>query len=227
MRPPVACAELDLRKQATKFEAKPFALKCKQEGIEFGLQLPISNGTANGMTVIYRSASPADAPALSELGATSFVDAFGDLYSKEDLSLFLESAYAPDVIAAEIANPDRVYRLAEEEGCLIGYCKLGLNGGFDHDFGGRRVLDLKQLYLRGGVTGKGLGSALMGWAIREARARNFDVVALSVYSGNHGGQRFYARHGFQKVADTYFMVGNQRDDEYLFALELDKAALTD
>jgi diamine N-acetyltransferase len=179
------------------------------------------------MTTTYRSAYPSDVSALSELGATSFVDAFGDLYSAEDLSSFLESAYATNVIAAEIANSDRIYRLAEENGRLVGYCKLGLNGGFDHDFGGRRVLDLKQLYLRGGVTGKGLGSALMDWAVAEARARNYDVVALSVYSGNHDGQRFYARHGFRKVADTYFMVGNQRDDEYLFARELGTSSQSD
>ncbi len=179
------------------------------------------------MNITYRSARPNDGLALAELGASSFVDAFGSLYSDEDLRLFLESAYSTETIDAELANSDRLYRIAEDQGRLIGYCKLGLNGGFDHDFGGRNVMDLKQLYLLGGITGQGIGSALMDWAISEARTRGFDVIALSVYSGNHDGQRFYARHGFRKVADTYFMVGNQRDDEYLFALELESAARSD
>ncbi len=179
------------------------------------------------MSILYRAATPADIQSLADLGAVSFVDAFGDLYSDEDLNLFLEQAYSAEVISAELANPDRIYRLAEQDGRLLGYCKLGLNGGFDHDFGERKVMDLKQLYLRGNTTGKGVGSDLMDWAIDEARARRYDVMALSVYSGNHGGQRFYERHGFKKIADTYFMVGNQRDDEYLFALELDKAEPAD
>ena len=179
------------------------------------------------MSITYRAATPADVPALAELGAVSFIDAYGDLYSDEDLGLFLEQAYSADVIAAEVANPERIYRLAEEDGRLLGYCKLGLNGGFDHDFGDRKVMDLNQLYLRGNTTGKGLGSALMDWAISEAKVRDFDVMALSVYSENYGGQRFYERHGFAKLADIYFMVGNQRDDEYLFALELDKASPID
>jgi diamine N-acetyltransferase len=178
------------------------------------------------MTTLFRSATTADVPALSELGAVSFTDAFGDLYSDEDLNLFLEAAYSQEKIKAELAHPDRLYRIAEDGGRLVGYCKLGLDGGFDHDFGDRKVMDLKQLYLLGITTGQGLGSVFMNWAIAEAKARDYDVVALSVYSGNHGGQRFYERHGFKKIADTYFMVGNQRDDEYLFALELDKAAPT-
>lgn len=42
-------------------------------------------------------------------------------------------------------------------------------------------------------------------------------MQLSVYSDNPGAQRFYARYGFAKVADIHFMVGNQRDEEFLFA----------
>ena len=42
-------------------------------------------------------------------------------------------------------------------------------------------------------------------------------MQLSVWSGNDGAQRFYARHGFAKVADVTFRVGEQIDEEFLFA----------
>lgn len=60
----------------------------------------------------------------------------------------------------------------------------------------------------------------MDWALAEARAGAHDAVLLSVWSGNHGAQRFYARYGFGKTADIHFRVGAQLDEEYLFEKRL-------
>ena len=49
------------------------------------------------------------------------------------------------------------------------------------------------------------------------RAFGADEIQLSVWSGNDGAQRFYRRYGFEKVADIDFWVGQQRDEEHLFA----------
>jgi len=168
----------------------------------------------------YRPATPEDAPALSELGRTSFVDAFGHLYSADNLGRFLENAYSQPAIEGELANPKRVFRIAERNGQMIGFCKIGFDVTLDHDSQGRRVMELKQLYLRGSETGSGLGAALMDWALAEGRVRGFDDVILSVWSQNFGAQRFYARYGFEKIGDTIFMVGDHRDEEHLMGLRL-------
>jgi ribosomal protein S18 acetylase RimI-like enzyme len=70
------------------------------------------------------------------------------------------------------------------------------------------------------MTGRGVGAALMDWALSEARALGRDAVQLSVWSENFAAQRFYARYGFSKLADIGFMVGNQRDEEFLLELRL-------
>ncbi len=168
----------------------------------------------------YRPAVAEDAPALAELGHTSFVDAFGHLYSAENLNRFLEQTYSLSKIGSEIANPDRLYRIAERAGRMLGYCKLGFDTTLDHDSRGRRVMALKQLYMLGGETGSGLGAELMAWALSEAHAREFEDVILSVWSENKAAQRFYARYGFEKIGDTIFMVGDHRDEEYLMGLRL-------
>jgi ribosomal protein S18 acetylase RimI-like enzyme len=170
--------------------------------------------------IAYRPAATSDVPALAKLGRSSFVDAFGHLYSADNLDRFLEQAYSPGLIEAELANPVRLYRVAERDGQLVGYCKIGFEVTLDHDAKGRRVMELKQLYLLGGETGSGIGTALMAWALDEARTRGFDDVILSVWSGNHRAQRFYARYGFEKIGDTIFMVGDHRDEEYLMGLRL-------
>ena len=176
------------------------------------------------MSITYRDAVAGDVNALSYLGRDSFIDAFGHLYSTENLNLFLEQVYSPSAIATDIANPDRIHQIAEADGVMLGYCKLGLSTSYseylDDSHTGRSAMDLMQLYLAGGQTGSGIGGALMEWALAQGRARGYDDVLLSVWSENFGAQRFYQRYGFTKIADIYFMVGNHRDDEFLYRLAL-------
>ena len=164
-----------------------------------------------------RPAAPADIPALSRLAADSFIAKFGVLYRAGDLAAFLAEAMSEEAIAAELANPQRLYRLAEAGRRLAGYCKLGLTCGFPEHARGSRVLELKQLYTDPEVTGQGIGAALIDWAMAECAARGADEVQLSVYCDNTDAQRFYQRRGFAKVADVTFRVGEQLDHEFLFS----------
>jgi ribosomal protein S18 acetylase RimI-like enzyme len=167
--------------------------------------------------LVLRSANPADVPALSRLAIDSFIAKFGDLYRPEDRAVFLAESLEAPAIAAELANPDRLYRLAERDGQLQGYCKIGLSCGFPEYARGQRVMELKQLYTAPAAIGGGIGGQLMDWAMAEFAARRADEVQLSVYSGNEGAHRFYRRYGFEKVADITFKVGEQLDPEFLFA----------
>jgi ribosomal protein S18 acetylase RimI-like enzyme len=168
--------------------------------------------------VILRDATPADIPALSRLAVDSFVAKFGPLYSAQDLATFLEESLSEDTVAADMANPDRLYQLAEGEGgALLGFCKIGLTCGFPDHARGSRVMELKQLYTAPEATGQGIGGALMDWAMDQFAARGADEVQISVYAENFGAHRFYARYGFEKVADITFKVGEQLDPEFLFA----------
>jgi ribosomal protein S18 acetylase RimI-like enzyme len=83
-----------------------------------------------------------------------------------------------------------------------------------------RPVFLSQLYTDPATTGRGLGAALLEWAIAEARAWGADALQLSVFSENFGAQRFYQRYGFGKVADIDFWVGDHRDHEFLYQLSL-------
>jgi ribosomal protein S18 acetylase RimI-like enzyme len=169
------------------------------------------------MELILRAASEADIPALSRLATDSFIAKFGHLYSEENLNAFLEESLSEPAIAAELANPARLYRLAEADGRLVGYCKIGLTCGFPDHARGSNVMELKQLYTDPNATGMGIGGALMDWAMGEFAARAADEVQISVYAYNDGGHRFYRRYGFDKVADITFRVGDHIDPEFLFA----------
>ena len=164
-----------------------------------------------------RPATAADIPALTSLAAESFVDAFGHLYSPADLAAFLREAKSEAATAALIADPDGAMQVATREGAPIAYCKIGYNCGWPDHARGARAMELKQLYAAASATGSGVGSALMDWALAALAAAGADEVQLSVWSGNHGAQRFYQRYGFEKIADVTFKVGEQVDDEFLFS----------
>ncbi len=168
------------------------------------------------MAISYRPPRTDEAEALAALGLETFVETFGHLYSAENLALFVEQSYTPAAIRAEMANPERRYRVAEEDGRLIGYCKIGFDRTLDYDAGGRKIAELKQLYIYASHQGRGVAQHLTDWAVDQARAAGAEALLLSVYHDNVRAQRFYAKNGFDHVADTYFMVGNHRDDEYLY-----------
>ncbi len=172
--------------------------------------------------MLLRPATTMDVPALTALARDSFVDKFGHLYKPQDLAMFLEEYRTKRHYRQQLADPGTLIQLGEEDGHLLGYCVLVLGDHFEERPAPQpqRPALLGQLYCAPGTTGRGLGSALMEWALAEARAWRADAVQLSVYSGNIDAQRFYRRFGFKKVADIDFWVGNHRDDEFLMEVAL-------
>lgn len=76
-------------------------------------------------------------------------------------------------------------------------------------------LELKRIYLLSGWQGGGNGAALLALVMEEARRRGAKRLLLAVYEANERAQRFYARHGFEKVGGYKFRVGNTLDDEFI------------
>ena len=169
------------------------------------------------MTVSWRDAGPADAPALAGIGRDTFVETFGHLYRPDDLALFLESHNSARW-AAEIADPAYAVRIGEEGATLVAYAKLGpAKLPFVPDSG---AIELRQFYVRELFQGRGLANAMMDWALAEARRRGAGSMYLSVFTDNHRARRFYARYGFTEVGPYAFMVGNHADEDIVMRLAL-------
>jgi diamine N-acetyltransferase len=174
------------------------------------------------VSIALRPAAPADAPALSRLATDSFVAAFGQLYKPQDLQAFLNEYRTEAAYRRALADPAKRIQLAEADGALAAYCLIVFGQHFDERPEPRPVnpVFISQLYCAPGMNGRGLGAALMDWAIVEARAAGADALQLSVFSENLGAQRFYRRYGFARAADIDFWVGNHRDHEFLYELAL-------
>lgn len=167
------------------------------------------------MSATIRRAVPADAAALAELGAATFVETFGHLYTPEDLQAFLDESHTVEAYATVLANPDYALWIAEADGRAIGYAQAG-RCGLPHADVRPEDGELKRLYLlrdaQNGGTGRALMDAAMAWLLCDGPR----TLWLSVWSENFGAQRFYARYGFDFAGEYEFIVGEQRDREFMY-----------
>lgn len=172
------------------------------------------------MPCTIRVAEPADAATLADLGARTFTETFGHLYPPQDLQAFLDESHAAAAYAKVLADPAHALWIAERAGPdgamrAIGYAQAG-PCGLPHDEVRPADGELKRLYLLQGEQDAGVGGALfaraLGWLERDGPR----TLWISVWSENAGAQRFYARRGFQFVAEYAFAVGAQRDREFIY-----------
>ena len=163
----------------------------------------------------YRDAIPADIAALDTLFRRSFTDTFGHLYAPHDLASFL-AQFTREAWAEDLAT--KRFHLAEQDGRLLGYAKLGPLALPVTPT--RRALELWQLYMAEDAKGTRAAHALMTWAIATARADGAAELYLSVYVDNHRAKRFYARFGFNDIGPYDFPVGDHIDEDRLMRLTL-------
>lgn len=170
------------------------------------------------MNGVIRRAGPDDAATLSAIACRTFTETFGHLYPAEDLADFLHTHYRVEVCAQVLADPHYAAWLLEENGEAIGHALAG-PCGLPHPDVRADDGELKRLYLVQGKHNGGAGGALLDTALAWLEAQGRHRIWLSVWSENHGAQRFYARRGFAKVAEYEFIVGRQRDHEFMFRRE--------
>lgn len=162
--------------------------------------------------IFYRNGTVEDAPAIDALFRKGFIDTFGHLYDPKDLAAFFEG-FALEKWRSELADPDFVFRLAEDDGVLAGYAKVA-SVSLPVEPGGPAA-ELRQLYVLKDWHGSGIARVLIDWVFDEARVRGAEEVYLSVFTENHRAKRFYERHGFEGIGPYIFMVGSQPDQDIL------------
>lgn len=161
-----------------------------------------------------RRATPADAEALSRIGAQTFTETFGHLYPPQDLADFLVYAYGLARTRMDLADPAKAAWLVEADGAVVGYALAG-PCDLPHDEVTPTCGELKRLYvlkrLQGDGTGSRLMAAVLAWLEQDGPRR----LWIGVWSENFGAQRLYQRMGFDKVGEYEFAVGQTRDREFI------------
>ena len=161
-----------------------------------------------------RKAQVVDAALLSDIGEKTFVETFGHLYPEADLAEYLALAYDLGDTQDSLAHPQKTSWLVEDSGEVVGFATAGLCD-LPHPDVGPRSYELKRFYLLKSRQNGGIGSTLFRVVMDWLLAQDPRDLWIGVWSENTGAQRFYERHGFERVGEYGFRVGATVDHEFI------------
>ena len=164
--------------------------------------------------LIVRRGKAEDAELLAELGARTFSETFAPDNTPEDIAAYLASAFSPAQQAAELADPDSLFQIAETNGVAVGYA-LVRSGNVPPGVNGNRPIEMVRLYFSQESLGRGVGAALMQACIDEAKQRDYETLWLGVWENNHRAQTFYRKWNFHEVGTHVFQLGDDLQTDLL------------
>jgi GNAT superfamily N-acetyltransferase len=139
--------------------------------------------------VVLRSATSADVAALVDLIAADQLGATRDgVRDETDLAAYTAAFDNID------ADPAHLLVVAELAGEVVGTMQLSFLPGLARR--GALRAQIEAVRVAQSQRGSGLGAAMMGWAIDEARRRGCALVQLTSDKSRTDAHRFYARLGF-------------------------------
>ena len=169
---------------------------------------------------------PDDAAPLAAFASRTFIKMYGDENAPKHVREYVARAFALEAMRDELSDPAYVFLLAKparsdpgREEALLGYVKLCRNRTIDA-LDDPAPIQLERIYVDGRKQSGGLGGSLLEEAVRIARDAAFETIWLSVWEQNERAQRFYRRNGFEIVGKTHFMVGPEREEDFVLAKRL-------
>ena len=168
---------------------------------------------------VVRQATAADAELLAELGARTFSETFAADNTAEDMAAYLASSFGPALQAAELAEPQSIFLIAEVKGIAAGYAKLK-PGEPPHGVTVDQPIELVRLYVAHEWLGRGVGAALMQVCIDQSREKGHRTLWLGVWEHNTRAHAFYRKWKFRDVGRHIFQLGADVQTDILMELSL-------
>ena len=166
-----------------------------------------------------RRATTSDAAALAELAARTFAETFAADNSAEDIDAHLRTAYGVAQQSAELADPDVLSLLACRNQVLVGFAQVRRKPA-PPCVVEERAIELHRFYLTRSAHGTGVAAPLMLAAREAARELGGRHLWLGVWERNPRAIAFYLKAGFVQVGSHVFMVGGDRQTDWVLVSPL-------
>lgn len=149
----------------------------------------------------------------------TYYDTFGAVNREEDIQDYMAQAYAIDVLKSELEDAESaVYFLKDADG-IAGYLKL--NCGFAQtEQVADNSMEIQRIYVRPSRKRRGYGTQLMNFSLEKAHEKHCSAIWLGVWEHNHAALAFYNRHGFRRVGEHHFQMGETIDTDYIYLKDL-------
>lgn len=163
-----------------------------------------------------------DAEALSDVAAATFPLACPPHATPDDIEIFITEVLSGERFGEYLTDPTRIVLKAVADGDIVGYAMLHYDDPADPEVANavdlRPVAEISKMYVLPGHHGAGISKALMNASLERAREDAVAGVWLGVNQHNERAQRFYLKHGFERVGTKTFTVGTQQHHDFVMRL---------
>lgn len=173
-----------------------------------------------------RLADVEDADLLAELGGRTFLEAFEEANTPDDIGAYLEASFSPARMEEEIADPGSTFLLAfADNSVAVGYAKLRASGA-DPAVRGPKPVELERIYVSRRALATGVGAALMQAALDQASAAGWETLWLGVWEENPRAIAFYQKWDFEVVGSHVFQLGSAAQNDLIMERPVSEQAAT-
>ncbi|WP_341323811.1 GNAT family N-acetyltransferase [Solibacillus sp. FSL H8-0523] len=172
------------------------------------------------MNFALKRATVLDVEKLQQIGRETFYETFHEQNDEQTMQQYLQRAFAPEKLLAEIKNPLSIIKLLYVDHELAGYVKVN-EGNAQTEGKAEDAIEIERIYILNAFQKMGLGKILMSEAILIAQQLHKSSIWLGVWEKNVNAIAFYESQGFVKTTTHTFMMGNEAQLDYIMVKMLD------
>jgi ribosomal protein S18 acetylase RimI-like enzyme len=161
----------------------------------------------------------ADINQLQAIGRKTFVEAFADQNSEQDIQTYLDKNLSISELSKELNNINSAFYFATLDNKIIGYLKINF-GQAQTELKEKSTLEIERIYVLQEFHGKKVGQALLKKAIDIANSSAKEYVWLGVWEKNLRAIHFYKKNGFIEFDKHIFKLGNDEQTDIMMRLKL-------
>ena len=174
----------------------------------------LSSGRKAQSGICVSCAMSDDAEALSVFAAAVFPLGGPSGANPLDLAHYISTELTVECFRTLIENPNAILLVAEMENHICGYV-LVLRSSPHPQIEGLESTELRKLYVDPDHHGRGVADELMRRALAGLGRECLPVMWVGVYSENPRAIAFYKKWGFRIVGTYEFLVGTDRQKDFL------------
>jgi len=160
-----------------------------------------------------RQAAAGDAALIADMSRRTFYDAFAAQNTPEDIAQYMDTQFSRESLMAEVGSPGNIFLLAYLGDAPVGYMRL-LEHEPPPEMEQEPAIEIVRIYSEQPAIGKGVGKALMQYALDLARKIGKNWIWLGVWEHNHRAIAFYTKWGFEKFGDHPFILGSDTQTDW-------------
>lgn len=171
------------------------------------------------MATSIKKVTPADLKTLQDIMQKTFAQTFGADNTPEDMEKYFQENYNNDLVLAEINDLNSGYYFLVKDSQVAGYLKLNIKDA-QTEPNWPKAMEVQRIYLLDEFQHQGLGTKLIDFAHQRAKELQISQIWLGVWERNENAKRFYAKFGFKKAGEHVFVLGDDRQVDYLMLKEI-------